>query len=288
MPISGGIIIFFLSCGEIGKLINSPMKKLGSALLCCVLCVSMLCISQAQSAVTTLIAPTATVQPSTIYKADIKITNFKKIVGMQFTVNWDASILSFREVKNFTLSGNPNAESFGKTKTTAGMLAFQWFDESLQGRTLADSTILFSIEYEVIGGANSFTSLTFTDDIALREVADFSLEAIPAAYHPGTINIALATQTHTYNSAPHLVKVDDSFPNPFHDVTQIQIELKTPTQARLLIQNVQGQTVYEEQRSFPSGAHTLRLTKEMFPAAGTYQYTILSADFIITQKVIFF
>lgn len=265
------------------------MKKIRSAIFSCALyCCALSCL-QAQSVITTIIAPTATVQPSTTYKADIKVVHFKKIVGMQFTMKWDATVLRFREVKGFVLNTSPQAqaESFGKTKTNTGMLAFQWFDESLAGRTLNDSTTLFSIEFDVIGISNAFTKITFTDDIALREIADASLDAIPAEYHPGTIAIATTTGVHAYNSAPHLVKVEDSFPNPFHDYTQIQLNLQASTQARLIIQNVQGQTVYEEQRFFSSGAHTLRLTKEMFPAAGTYHYTILASDFIITQKLIF-
>jgi hypothetical protein len=264
------------------------MKKIRSAIFSCALYCCALSFLQAQSVITTIIAPTATVQPSTIYKADIKVVHFKKIVGMQFTMKWDAAILRFREVKGFVLSANPQTESFGKTKITTGMLAFQWFDESLVGRTLDDSTTLFSIEFDVIGTSNAFTKMIFTDDIALREIADASLDAIPAEYHTGTINIASTTGVHAYNSAPHLVKVEDSFPNPFHDYTQIQLNLQASAQARLIIQNVQGQTVYEEQRFFSSGENTLRLTKEMFPVAGTYHYTILASDFIITQKLIFF
>lgn len=262
------------------------MKKIGSAILSCILCFSVLSFIQAQS-LTTIIAPTATVQPSTIYKADIKVAHFKKIVGVQFTINWDSTVLRFREVKNFILTANSQVESFGVTKTASGKLAFQWYDEALAGRNLDDSTTLFSINFEVIGIPNTTTPLSFTDDIALREIADSTLNAVDAKYHDGAVRVLETTGTHTYNSAPHLVKVEDSYPNPFHDYTQVQLELKAATQVRLVIQNIQGQTVYEEQRLLASGANTVRLTKEMFPASGAYQYVLLATDFIITQKLIF-
>lgn len=262
------------------------MKKIGSAILSCVLCFSVLSFLQAQS-FPTIIAPTASVPPSTIYKADIKVAHFRKIVGVQFTINWDSTVLRFRETNSFALTTNPQVESFGVTKTSSGMLAFQWYDEALQGRNLDDSTTLFSIYFDVIGMPNSRTLVSFTDDIALREIADSSLNAVNARYHDGTIQIVETTGTHAYNSAPNIVQVEDSYPNPFHDFTQVQLKLKTTTQVRLVIQNIQGQTVYEEQRLMGSGAHTLRLTKDMFPAAGAYQYLLLAPDFIITQKLIF-
>lgn len=262
------------------------MKKIGSAILSCVLCFSIVSFLQAQP-LTTIIAPTATVPPSTIYKADIKVAHFKKIVGVQFTVKWDSTVLRFREVKNFVLTLNPQVESFGVTKTSSGMLAFQWYDESLQGRSLDDSTTLFSVNFEVIGNPSAMTPLSFTDDIALREVADSSLNEVDAKYLDGAIQVLETTGTHVYNSAPHLIQVEDSYPNPFHDHTQVQLELKQAAPVQLIIQNVQGQTVYQEQRFLASGAHTLQLTKEMFPAAGAYQYLLVSHDFIITQKLIF-
>lgn len=225
------------------------MKKIGSAILSCVLCFAVLSFSQAQS-VTTIVAPTATVPPSTIYKADIKVAHFKNIVGVQFTMNWDSAVLRFREVKNLAFPPNSQVENFGVTKTANGMLAFQWHDEDFEGRSLNDSTTLFSVEFDVIGIPNSISPLSFTDDLAFREVADSSFNAIAAKYQDGTVQIAETTGTHAYNSAPHLVQVEDSYPNPFHDYTQVQVELKAATQVRLMIQDVQGKTIYEEQRFF--------------------------------------
>ena len=262
------------------------MKKIGSAILSCVLCFSVLSYLKAQS-FTTVIAPTASIQPSTIYKADIKVINFKKIVGAQFTINWDSTVLRFRGVSGFALTANPQVESFGVNKTAGGMLAFQWYDDALKGRSLDDSTTLFSINFDVIGMPNSRTPLSFTDDIALREIADSTFTAVTAKYHDGSIQVLQTTGTHTYNSAPQLVEVADSYPNPFHDYTQVQVNLKTATRVHLVIQNIQGQTVYEEQRILASGTNTVKLTKEMFPASGTYQYVLLAPDFIITQKLIF-
>jgi hypothetical protein len=264
------------------------MKKLGSAILFWALCFSVCSFLQAQSrSIPAIVAPTAVVQPATIYKADIKVAHFQNIVGVQFTLKWNADVLRFREVKNLILDPNPQMDRFGKANTDAGMLTFSWFDDALKGRSLDDSTTLFSIEFDVVGISNTFSPLQFTDDVTVREVADTSFNEIQVSYHDGNIRIAETTGVYVYNSAPHLISVQNTYPNPFQDFTQVQLELKKTTPVRLLIQDVQGKTVYEEQRVLTTGAHTLQLTKEMFPAAGAYQYSLIATDFIVTQKLIF-
>lgn len=264
------------------------MKKIGSAALSCILCMFMALFSQAQS-LPTIIAPTEVVKPYTVYKADIKVAHFKNIVGAQFTITWDSTVLKFRETKNFLFEETALTEAFGKNQVSKGILAFIWVDAQLQGRSLDDSTTLFSVEFDVIGTPDMVTPINFTDDVAAREIADTTREAIQAAFHNGAVTVmGETTNIYTYNNAPHKIQIRDSYPNPFHESTQIQFELKEATRARLVIYNIQGQTVYEEQRTFASGFNTLTLTKEMFLGAGTYQYALISTDFTVTQKLIFF
>lgn len=266
------------------------MKTIGSAILSCVLCftISVSLHSQAQLS-PTIIAPTATVQPGTVFTASIKVVHFKQIVSMQFAMNWDTTVLRFRETKNFIFASSmPQLENFGTNRASKGVLSFSWFDENFHGHNLNDSTTIFSIDFDVIGSANSSTPLLFVDDIyTKREMVDTSEQEIHAEYHNGVVAVALPTDVQVHNTAPHLIQVEASYPNPFHDGTQVKLELKQAAQVRLMIQNLQGQTVYEEQRFLSSGAHTLQLTKEMFPVSGAYQYLLVSPDFIITQKLIF-
>lgn len=263
------------------------MKKLGSAGFSCVIFISMALFLQAQT-FPTIIAPTEKVEPNTIYEADVKVANFQNIIGAQFTIVWDSTILKFKDAKNFLFEATALTEAFGETKVSSGLLAFIWVDAQLREQNLADSTTLFSIEFDVIGALNSTTSIRFTDDVAGREVATRAEGQVQAAYHDGTVTVmGNTTNVSIYNSAPHKIQVKNSFPNPFHDFTNIHIEVKETTNARLVISNVQGQTVFEAQRTFQSGTNILTLTKDMFPSAGIYQYSLIGTDFTVTQKLIF-
>ncbi|MDX1940408.1 MAG: T9SS type A sorting domain-containing protein [Saprospiraceae bacterium] len=262
------------------------MKKLGSAGLSCAVFICMALFLQAQN-FPTIIAPTEKVEPNTIYKADVKVANFQNIIGAQFTMVWDSTILKFRDAKNFLFEGTALTEAFGETKVSSGILVFIWVDAQLREQNLADSTTIFSIEFDVIGALNSTTPIRFTDDVASREVAS-GRERVEAAFHDGAITVmGSATSVSIYNSAPHKIQVKNSFPNPFHDFTKIHIEVKEATNARLVISNVQGQTVFEAPRTLQSGTNILTLTKDMFPASGTYQYSLIGTDFTVTQKLIF-
>lgn len=263
------------------------MKNIGSATLSCVIIMLLALFSQAQS-LPTLIAPTETVESNSIYIAHIKVTNFERIVGAQFTVSWDSAVLRFQETRDFRFRETSLAEAFGMGQVTSGQLSFAWLDGNLVPRSLSDSSTLFAIVFEVIGKMNDQSPIRFTDDGPSREIADANGNATPGEYHNGMVTVTeTTTNTHIYNTAPHKIQVQNSYPNPFRDQTRIVFQLKEPVQARVVITNLKGQAVYETQRLFSSGANTLLLTNDMFPEAGIYQYAIIAPDFTVTQKLIF-
>ncbi|MEY4260970.1 MAG: hypothetical protein RL656_1943, partial [Bacteroidota bacterium] len=67
-----------------------------------------------------------------VYKADIQVSNFKFIVGTQFNVAWDSTLLELDSVGNFGLPLKLD-DHFGLVSKSKGILSFQWFDESLKG-----------------------------------------------------------------------------------------------------------------------------------------------------------
>lgn len=275
---------------KIGKLTDNPMKKIGSTILSCVLCLFMTLFLQAQNK-TSIIAPTETLEPFTVYKAEVKVTNFDNIVGMQFTMNWDSTVLRFRSVESFVFQGETSGEIFNKNRASEGLLSITWFDMGLQSHDLDDSTTIFKLVFDVVGNAGSSSDFLFTDDITDRLIArqngPSSFGENPTDYYNGLLSVGTPTSVTTYNSAPDKVQVENSFPNPFSDFTQIKFELKEATKAQLMIKDMKGQTVYETQQFLTVGAHQLTLTKDKFPGAGAYQFFIIAPTFTVAQKLIF-
>lgn len=103
------------------------------------------------------------------------VNDFTDIVSMQFVVQWDPAVIQFESVDNLNLKdlteGNFNPDAAG------GILSFSWFESSTLGTSLDNGATIFSINYTVLGGANSGSTITFESRPGLQiEIADTSGE----------------------------------------------------------------------------------------------------------------
>jgi hypothetical protein len=94
-----------------------------------------------------------------------KYRNFKFIVGTQFNVAWDSTLLVLDSVGNFGLPLKLD-DHFGLVSKSKGVLSFQWFDESLKGITLPDKKSIFSLYFKVKGLRGLKSPITFVDGLS--------------------------------------------------------------------------------------------------------------------------
>ena len=100
----------------------------------------------------------------------VTVNDFDGIASLQFSLQWDPTVLQFNEVTNFNLP-DLNAASFNTTQTASGQTAMAWFDNTAQGVTLADGTILFEMCFTVLGVDGTSSGIIFTDNPTQREAA---------------------------------------------------------------------------------------------------------------------
>ncbi len=92
---------------------------------------------------------------------NVTVENFVDIWGLQFSVTWDETVLSFISVTNLHAGLGLDASSFlGYTGTPNGILRFLDGDGSFGWPDLPDGDILFTINYVVLD-ANGTTNLDF-------------------------------------------------------------------------------------------------------------------------------
>ena len=101
---------------------------------------------------------------------DITVEDFEDMIGGQFTLNFDASVLEFDQITDFALPGQ-NALTFNTMFANLGYISMLWTNpDLLNGESLADGAVLFTICFNVIGipgedspivFANSPTSIDF-------------------------------------------------------------------------------------------------------------------------------
>ena len=121
---------------------------------------------------------------------EVTTTNFIDILGMQFSINYDPEILHFESVGNFNLDGlNANYFSFPPSGTAPGTITMSWLDNSLEGVTLPDNTILFEMCFEVIGNSN--TTIDFSNSPTPIEITDMDENDVLFNSESGNVFIGL-------------------------------------------------------------------------------------------------
>ncbi len=121
---------------------------------------------------------------------DVTTFNFDSLGSLQFSVNWNNTVLTFDSVSLNGSALSLSASNFGTTTTANGFLSFSWTTSSLFGTTVPNGALLFRIHYTVIGNGN--TSVQFGDTPTFREAYSSAVqppEEVPAFYIPGQVSV---------------------------------------------------------------------------------------------------
>ncbi len=106
--------------------------------------------------------------PTGSVSLNIVVTNFSRVTGLQFSMDWDPTLLTYAGV---TTGGLPlfGSGNIGLTYTSTGKLAVAWDDIYGTGITLADGTNLFAVNF-IAKGVPGTTPVALTDVPTMREV----------------------------------------------------------------------------------------------------------------------
>ena len=98
-----------------------------------------------------LFSSSTTANCSTFIDLPIRVKNFNDLTSLQFTYGWDKSRFKFDSLINLNNSPlNLSLGNFGTSLSDSGKLMFSWYDSDLIGKTLKDSSILFTIRFSVL------------------------------------------------------------------------------------------------------------------------------------------
>ncbi|HHG83235.1 MAG TPA: hypothetical protein ENJ82_00670, partial [Bacteroidetes bacterium] len=120
----------------------------------------------------------------------IRASNFDQIIGVQGTIQWDLAVATFDTIFQYGLPSMSPA-NFGISMVNAGQLAFSWDDPTLIGVTVPDSTILFAIRYNIVGGPGSLTPIEFINSTTTLEFTDYAFNVLAYDTIPGEIEVPI-------------------------------------------------------------------------------------------------
>lgn len=79
---------------------------------------------------------------------DISVQDFQDIQSMQYTIDYDPSVLQFEEITNINLAGLSAVGNFGNP--SPGKITVSWSDPQALGVTLDDATIIYGVRFTVL------------------------------------------------------------------------------------------------------------------------------------------
>ena len=130
--------------------------------------------------------------PGQIIDVNISVDDFTDLIAVQFSVNWNPSILAFRTLKNFN-SGVPglNPSVFNTTPeyVNAGQIGLAWIESGVNPITIPDGSVFFTIEFEVIGSPCDNSPVAITGVPVEIVVANGDEEEVGLIANNGVISV---------------------------------------------------------------------------------------------------
>jgi Secretion system C-terminal sorting domain/Cohesin domain len=240
------------------------------------------------SAQPTIFAPTETVESGTSISVDIRIVDFEDIQSMQFSVNWNPTVLQFDSIHNLGALPDYSAANFGTNSAQSGKLTTLWLDSQLLGVSLEDSTVLFSIVFDVIGAPDSLSIVAITDDPTMIEISDLNGNVLPVNIENGMIVVAGIVSVNSLGSirSNELFTLYQNEPNPFDNQTIIRFDLNQSNEVEFYFYDIKGKLIYSFKNYFLEGENSITINADKLPGSGTYFYSMQTNDYSITNKMI--
>ena len=243
------------------------------------------CWTQAQIQ---LRASDATGEKGQVINVNIIISGFSEILGMQFSINWDTTVLAFKEVSNLTEKlPQFTDEEIGLAEVESGAIRVVWIDNSVNGVSLEDSTLLFTLKFELIGAYGTTSAIGFSGEpIAIEFIDTTGIARTDVALVEGLINILDNSTATLFLEAVNGMQLYQNDPNPFYLTTKITTHFSTAKPARFYISTIEGKVVYHTSFRATQGINTLEVERAFLKVPGIYFYTLQSGNYQLSKKMI--
>ena len=182
----------------------------------------------------------------------VKVKNFKDMVGMQFTISFDPTMLQWQGMGN-----NPLEIETGTNHAEEGSISFLWVDQHNNIKTLEDSSVIMELVFKTIKPLNNATlDLNGSITAIVAYDKDYSLHNV--------------VMNRVENSQPLQEERWSVAPNPTEDgVMHVQMNLKDNKIIVFRLTDNAGRILLVKQVEGVKGSNNIIL-KEGNIAGGTY------------------
>ena len=215
------------------------------------------------------VSPTATE-----VRVPVKVKNFKNIMGMQYTLNYNSDVLELKSIENNNIGADYNTDY-----ATEGKIPFLWVNPKSEVTTLSDSSVLFDLVFNKKGNLTN-ESIGLTSDITSISAFDGNFVTVGIVKAGGTISDAATIVADSWNVVP----------NPTKDgLVKVVLSLSKAKKILFELTSLEGKLLMQQANDFPIGNSSivLDLQKQARLAPGTYYLKAVGVDGISTKQILF-
>lgn len=223
-----------------------------------------------------------------VVEVDLMVSGFSDITSMQFSVNWDSTVLAFQAIEDISesLPGFTEKE-IGLVEAPSGAIRVAWFDNTIQGISVPDSTKLFTLKFEIISEVSVNSSIAITGDPIVIEFTDSNGATVElSSVEEGEVVVPDNSTSVTYFPAPNGMELYQNEPNPFKSLTKIIAIFPSVASAQFFITDISGKIVYQNNFQSVQGENTIEIRSDLLNTPGTYYYTLQSEHYQLSRKMI--
>jgi hypothetical protein len=199
------------------------------------------------------------------YTVEFTAADIASIQGYQATLTFDATALELVDM----IYGVATEDNFGMRFVEEGMITTSW-----NGEANADE-VLFSLVFRANADAQLSELLGISSRYTKAEAYNLDDE---------TLDVAINFNNGTVASAGF--ELYQNTPNPFKGETLIGFNIPEAAEVTIRIHDVTGKALKMIRGDFAKGYNNVTVNAKELPAVGVLYYTIETADYTATKKMI--
>jgi len=205
---------------------------------------------------------TITTGVSNEIKIPVKIRNFKDMLGMQFTLNFNADLMQWKGIGN-----NPLGIETGTNHAADGNISFLWVDPKNEIKTLEDGSVIMELVFKSTGKEAIENILSLDGSVTEIAAYDKDYNVHNIVMKPGTVSVPVVTKE-SWNISP----------NPAtNGVIRVQMNLKDNKSVVLRLLDNTGRVLLAKQVEGVKGGNNFTLNKGNIQS-GTYYLQAVGVD----------
>jgi HYR domain-containing protein len=199
-----------------------------------------------------------------VYTVSIRASDFEKVLGFQFSLQFDPDDLEFSGIGKSNLPFF-NLDNFGFNFTDQGILTCSWY--AINEVSMKPDEVLFDLKFRAKskGRLSSFISLN-------------SAYTRAEIYQIGSKISNLDLQFNTSQKIKASFELFQNRPNPFKAETIIGFSLDESSETMFSVFNASGKMIYQRKEFYPEGYHEIIIRNEQLEGVGMYFYQLKTAE----------